>query len=62
MQEITIRLWRNRAGDWSLEINGQRYEHVPLRGVACQYFGQATAVAIRAFDMAAAASFCEALQ
>jgi hypothetical protein len=29
MEEITIRLWRNRAGDdWSLEINGQRYEHV----------------------------------
>jgi len=28
MQEITIRLWRNRADDWSVEINGQRYEHV----------------------------------
>jgi hypothetical protein len=28
MQEITIRLWRNTAGDWSVEINGQRYEHV----------------------------------
>jgi hypothetical protein len=29
MQEIAIRLWRNKPGDWSLEINGQRYEHVP---------------------------------
>jgi hypothetical protein len=29
MQEITIRLWRNRADDWSLDINGQHYEHVP---------------------------------
>jgi hypothetical protein len=29
MQEITIRLWRNTAGDWSVEINGQRHEHVP---------------------------------
>jgi hypothetical protein len=28
MQEITIRLWRNTAGDWSVDINGQRREHV----------------------------------
>ena len=29
MQEIILRLWRNNdAQDWSLEINGLRYEHV----------------------------------
>jgi hypothetical protein len=28
MQEITIRLWRNAAGDWSVEINSLRHEHV----------------------------------
>jgi hypothetical protein len=29
MQEITLKLWRNDdEQDWSLEINGLRYEHV----------------------------------
>jgi hypothetical protein len=29
MQEITLKLWRNDdAQDWSLEINGLRYEHI----------------------------------
>jgi hypothetical protein len=29
MQEIILKLWRNNdAQDWSLEINGLRYEHV----------------------------------
>jgi hypothetical protein len=29
MQEIILKLWRNDdAQDWSLEINGLRYEHV----------------------------------
>jgi hypothetical protein len=29
MQEIILKLWRNDdAQDWSLEINGKRYDHV----------------------------------
>jgi hypothetical protein len=31
MQEITVKLWRNhRQDDWSVEINGKRYEFEPL--------------------------------
>jgi hypothetical protein len=31
MQEINVKLWRNnREQDWSVEINGKRYESVPI--------------------------------
>ena len=29
MRQLNITLWMNEAKDWSFEINGQRYEHVP---------------------------------
>ena len=28
MQQLTLRLWLNETPDWSIEINGQRYEHI----------------------------------
>jgi hypothetical protein len=30
MQQLNITLWMNEAKDWSIQINGQRYEHVPV--------------------------------
>jgi hypothetical protein len=34
MREINIKLWRNDAfRDWSIEINGRFYEHVPNDGL-----------------------------
>lgn len=31
MQEINVKLWRNhREQNWSVEINGNRYEHVDI--------------------------------
>jgi hypothetical protein len=31
MQEINVKLWRNhREKNWSVEINGKRYEHVDI--------------------------------
>jgi hypothetical protein len=29
MHELTLRLWLNETPDWSIEINGLRYEHIP---------------------------------
>jgi hypothetical protein len=28
MREIKLKLWQNDSGDWSVEINGRRHEHV----------------------------------
>jgi hypothetical protein len=31
MQQINFRLWRDRGDfDWTLEVNGSRYESVPM--------------------------------
>jgi hypothetical protein len=31
MREINVKLWRNhREQNWSVEINGNRYEHVEI--------------------------------
>jgi hypothetical protein len=34
MREINMKLWRNdEFRDWSIEINGRIYEHVPDEGL-----------------------------
>jgi hypothetical protein len=34
MREINVKLWRNdEFRDWSIEINGRFYEHVPDDGL-----------------------------
>jgi hypothetical protein len=29
MQKLNVTLWMNQAEDWSVEINGLLYEHIP---------------------------------
>jgi hypothetical protein len=34
MREINMKLWRNdESMDWSMEINGRFYEHIPNDGL-----------------------------
>lgn len=40
MYEITIKLWRNdQEKNWTAEINGQRYEAVPIDWIHVHVYG-----------------------